>query len=1119
MTGSRLPPRVFMASAGTGKTFQLTIRALALLTRRVAPESILATTFTRKAAGEIMERIFGRLVEAADEDDSLAELVGFLDDESLTRESCMELLGDTMRNVHRLGVQTLDAFLARLAVLRGLEIGLPPGWRIMDPTGFTSLSQAAMARVLDEAGDEEIVELLRRMQGVEPQRSAYMAIERVVTASYAIFRESTPEAWEALPPLPSLGPEALVKRIAELQLAPLPTTAKGEPDKRWVKARDAAVAAADQRDWEAFIGTGLPKKIIEDDYVYCRHPIEGALLESMEDLVGHARAEIVETIRARGRAQRELLVRYDRALTACKRAQRLFGFDDLPHALLRGESGALTDQSIALRLDGGIEHLLLDEFQDTSVMQGRVLEPLIGAVLADEGQGSFFCVGDVKQSIYGWRQGEPRLLQGLGQRYPGLDLQSLKTNYRSSAVVLDSVRQVFEGIESCTAFADNQAMRDAAKAWGESFEAPVAKKSLPGRVSLIEVESQGGSLNERRREVLVHAVDHVARLVEEAPGASIGVLVRRRAAMPAIIYGLMERGISASGEGGNPLTDSDAVRVALSVLTLADHPGDTAAWFHVATSAFAECFELTFDVATRRADAARFSAVVRRRLSVEGYGRFLAWLQDRVRAGESFDEWDRVRFGQLVDMAFTVDEDGGPDRPGDFVERVWDESVEAPTEAAVKVMTIHGSKGLEFDAVVLPDLEGRLVGSRPALLTRRTDPWAAMDVVVPGGKWNSLHPELERLAAEADGRILREELCVLYVAMTRAVRRLDLLIPGEGARSSSRSMANLLREQLAVGGGDDAAAETGSEEAGAEAKVPPGDGDGEPADTALLEGARELWRHPLSDDAWYAASRNGRSLAGTAAAEEASPASGPDEEALVLAAPVRSRWLPSVAPSAHGSGHRFTSARLLDLTDEWARVRGLIVHAWLSTLEWLEAFAPTDETLHALATRLAREESFTVSRGSVAKLIEEFRAMLRQPLMAAELTRGESSEAEVWRERSFAVSLPVDGVETMVRGAFDRVVLQREGGELVSADVLDYKTDALPVVSSTPARRQLDLFAGAAAEAASAADPQSALREKAEHYRPQMETYRAVLSRLTGLAPDAIRCRLLFLVPDQVVEL
>src|SRR5689334_7619427 len=100
---------------------------------------------------------------------------------------------------------------------------------------------------------------------------------------------------------------------------------------------------------------------------------------------------------------------------------------------------------MAFRLDGGIRHLLLDEFQDTAPPQWRVLRPLAEGVVNGRG-GTFFCVGDGKQAIYGWRGGVAEIFDCLEDQLPALAKKELAQSYRSSQPVIDSVNQVFQNL-------------------------------------------------------------------------------------------------------------------------------------------------------------------------------------------------------------------------------------------------------------------------------------------------------------------------------------------------------------------------------------------------------------------------------------------------------------------------------------------------------------------------------------------------------------------------------------------------------------------------------------------------------------------------------------------------
>lgn len=158
---SGLPDILIRASAGTGKTYQLASRFLRLLAADVPPETILAATFTRKAAGEILERILLMLARAATDDRHRAELAKSIETPDLTAKRCRELLGRLTRRLHRLQVGTLDSFFAKLASSFSLELGLPPGWRILEGIEATRLRQDAIEALVEAEKGDDLVRLLR----------------------------------------------------------------------------------------------------------------------------------------------------------------------------------------------------------------------------------------------------------------------------------------------------------------------------------------------------------------------------------------------------------------------------------------------------------------------------------------------------------------------------------------------------------------------------------------------------------------------------------------------------------------------------------------------------------------------------------------------------------------------------------------------------------------------------------------------------------------------------------------------------------------------------------------------------------------------------------------------
>ena len=150
------------ASAGTGKTFQLSNRFLRLLINGASVDHILSSTFTRKAAGEILDRIVARLAEAALSPNKCAELAEHLD-RDISQTDCLEHLQTLINRLHRLRIGTLDSFYAQVASSFCLELGLPPGWRIVEDLHDKDLRNEAIELVLQGENLREVTRLMQLM--------------------------------------------------------------------------------------------------------------------------------------------------------------------------------------------------------------------------------------------------------------------------------------------------------------------------------------------------------------------------------------------------------------------------------------------------------------------------------------------------------------------------------------------------------------------------------------------------------------------------------------------------------------------------------------------------------------------------------------------------------------------------------------------------------------------------------------------------------------------------------------------------------------------------------------------------------------------------------------------
>ena len=277
-------------------------------------------------------------------------------------------------------------------------------------------------------------------------------------------------------------------------------------------------------------------------------------------------------------------------------------------------------------------------------------------------------------------------------------------------------------------------------------------------------------------------------LHEQMPGRSIGVLVRANDMVAELIYRLRESGINASEEGGNPLTDSASVLTVLAAFTLADHPGDGVARFHLAGSPLGKVLGLEPETTGNRSDNSSHANLVARQLreeiSVNGYGPTAERLARELTP--YCTERELWRLQQLVQEAFHYDR-LTPNaqtrlRPQRFVDYIDDEFKAADASSAqIRVMTIHQSKGLEFDLVVFPVWESRngwFVGS-DSVIVGRPSPVDRIDLVcrMANRKIRTMLPdEFQDAYNENRGREVFDNMCVLYVALTRAIHATHVVL-------------------------------------------------------------------------------------------------------------------------------------------------------------------------------------------------------------------------------------------------------------------------------------------------------------------------------------------------------
>lgn len=1077
---------VIRASAGAGKTFALSNRYLKLLRHGADPATILATTFTRKAAGEILGRVLTRLTEAALSEANAAKLAEELRDPSLELATVRVMLGRVCRSMHRVSVSTIDSFFHRMVGCYRFELGLPRSPRLVE-AGSPIARQVRLDAIAEMLADDDphvLIDLLRRLHHDQAKRRITDAIDDIVTDLYDIYRQTERRAWRAIP-----APEGSLDRVA---LAAAIETLRESDDlvasqKSWAKAWSGDVTRAMARDWPAFVSAGLARCVAEgrETFGNTKKPLPASLCDVYRPLVEHARAELLAQIVRQTEATGDLLERFDAHYTRLRREQRILLYDDLPWNLSKalpafGDPDSPGMDELYFRLDASVRHLLLDEFQDTSPTQWSILRPFgeeivsgdseavpaeddwegeapaeprihlglrLGGSLAlpndrsphpnplSEGAGiiprSFFCVGDVKQAIYGWRGGCAAVFDSVmtDLHLPPEAEHTLSKSWRSSQVVLDAVNRVFTGIEQSPPLAE---ISESVAIWAGGFKEHAAHhREYPGYVELVaspmvdvdestaERDDEDGS-SDTDGPHLHFVADRVAELADAHPSRTIGVLVSRNKTAATLLRLLRDRGVHASGEGGRPATDDPAVLALLSALLLADHPAHSAAAFAVSHTPLADL--LGFNQGINPVVAGR---AIRRALIDRGYA---AVLTDWARhLAPHCNRRGVERMMQVIAVAEAY-EPASSLRPRDFVEVVARTPVTDRAAAPVRVMTTHKAKGLEFDLAVLAELSpliGRVSGTALWSLRRReTEPPLAVFRSVKAAALSALPEEVAEPIVQARdqerARRVTDDLSALYVAMTRARYALHLIVePLRRTKSglSSRGLnnccpASVLRHAMAD------------------------------IDEPVMDGV--LYTDGDSDWDALLPVREGESLVSSISGERERTQAPRFGDATN-----RRSWV-SVSPSRLATGGMAHVDDLLGLSSTVGRQRGRVVHDAFERVTYIDE---VDRDL----------------------LPGEVVAMLDHPVVREALTRRHSEET-LWREHSFAAR--VDG--RMLTGRFDRVVIETDdAGRPIRARLIDFKTD-----------RYSD--------------------EVVEHYRPQMEAYRRALAALLHLDEADIEATLLF---------
>jgi ATP-dependent helicase/nuclease subunit A len=818
------------ANAGSGKTRVLTDRVARLLLNGVDPQHILCLTYTKAAASEMQNRLFARLGEWAMLDsvrlgDALIDLgvEGVMDDTAL--RDARRLFARAIEAPGGLKIQTIHSFCASLLRRFPLEAGVSPQFVEMEERTAKLLRAEIIEDIAAGPHAAKLNALARYHTG-----ETLDELTREIASRAPMFDTPWTEAGlaGALGLRPDVtarsieqevflgGESALLGQLVTAMAAGGVTDAKAAAKLRRISSLEFDALAILE---SAFL-TGPGAR--EPYTVSSRLPtkaVRAALGDGMDLIEAWMhRVQDARPKRVAVKAAQLAVALQDFAqvfLPAYARAKQLRGWLDFDDLILRARA-LLTRSDVAawvlFRLDGGIDHILVDEAQDTSPVQWQVIDRLAQEFTAGQGarenvERTIFVVGDKKQSIYSFQGADPREFDRMQSDWSdrlaaaGTPLQSqrLEHSFRSSSAVLDVVDATFQGLEE-SGFSPDQSH---ISFWPD----------LPGRVDLwpvnpeaeasdpplwhlpVDIKAQDDPsvvLAAQVAGTIAHMID-TGQPIPDGKGmrpvraGDFLILVQSRSDIfHEIISACKARNLPIAGADRMKVAAELAVKDLAAVLSFLATPEDDLSLAVALRSPLLGWDEAQlYDLAQGRGRKYLWEVLRGRATEFPTTMEILDDLRDQADYLRPYDLIERIltrhdgrrrilaRLGAeaedgidaLLSQALAYEQKAVDSLTGFLVWLETDDlEIKRQTDAAgdlIRVMTVHGAKGLEAPIVILPETGKRKNDVRAQLLDVGGAPvWRARSAMLPDAQSAVIDRIKAAQAAERDR--------LLYVAMTRA---------------------------------------------------------------------------------------------------------------------------------------------------------------------------------------------------------------------------------------------------------------------------------------------------------------------------------------------------------------
>jgi len=849
------------ANAGSGKTHVLVQRVINLLLDGVEPEKILCITFTKAAAANMAKRVFDTLAEWTTLDDAGLDKAirerSNLKSDAARRALARRLFARALDTPGGLKVQTIHAFCTQLLHQFPFEANVAARFTVLDDAEHTQLLEQLTLNVLLEGADAPDGKLGRGLAAA------------MVAAADQTFRDVVREAIGKRGTIMTAGDleVALANLAKSLGVDPSDDAAKIEAEyfthsliapSEW-SALAKTLAAGNKTDIDQagrFAGlAALPdaERVVSYLQIFCTGggtPRKSIVTKAIKDMALVERlcreqeriCALLDRRRAvacRDRSSALVTIAYEVLERYLKEKERrgLLDYDDLIDKAL-ALLGNVDAAWVHYKLDLGIDHVLIDEAQDTSKKQWQIVVHLTDEFTAGAGarpyKRTIFPVGDEKQSIYSFQNAAPKEFAEMRRYFErrhtssGLDFvfRELKHSFRSGESILAAVDLVFKSTEMAASvssdaggFPPHLALPDALPGVVEVWEPekPDERREIEGWDAPFDLVNETSPRVKLARRI----ARHVRGLIERgaAKSGDVLVLVRQRGPLfEAIIRALKQIGVAVAGADRLILTEHIAV---MDLMALADAlllPQDDLALATVLRSPlFGFSDEELFAVAWKRDaslraalpskagenkkfadDATRLDELAqdaRRETPFAFYAKLLGAGGARknflgrlgVEANDALDEF--------LNLALDYERRDTPSLQG-FV--AWLRSAQAEVKRdmeiardEVRVMTVHGAKGLEAPIVILADTMTPPTGPKPPRLLELSG-----GAVIWAGRKEDDVPSVAAARDAAKSEAENEYRRLLYVAMTRAADRLIICGADGRTKRPERCWYDLVRGPL-----------------------------------------------------------------------------------------------------------------------------------------------------------------------------------------------------------------------------------------------------------------------------------------------------------------------------------